>query len=422
MPPGLKTLCAVTCLLTATFLCADVKAIHTDLLPSDPQLQAALKDVIALEPMVAVWSAEWPYGSSKSKVRDRLSSALKVMHKVAARSAENEELQLLIGLTESYAYNLDVKGSHERALAALDEAGKLAHADFRPEWFIGNHECQTTALSTAGMEKLLAIEAEIAWDQLPAAFWENYEYCAIIKDMPQHALRAASRADKLDPGNMSARASLREAMNNRFKAADPGATYSAREVWFADNDQTSVTFTNYMFGIQFKVPASVGLELPDIQKSLLQFEVKPGPFPGKSGDVSPSLNILSRPPKPGESLAEFLQSAAPESTSWEPSACPVSKCFGRQTIRPGKYKAEGDGHIFIIAFQADEPEFPGLVFEQMQDFPQVKKDKPTSFRLEQRLRRIPGTLYYVIILDTSNSVLAPAENAYLEFIKTVRVD
>jgi hypothetical protein len=101
----------------------------------------------------------------------------------------------------------------------------------------------------------------------------------------------------------------------------------------------------------------------------------------------------------------------------------VRNCLAGEAVQPGQYKAEGDGHVFITAFQSDEPPFPGLAFEEAQELPPAKNDgSPVYFHATEKLRRLPGTLYYMVILESADSVLASAQEAYSKLLKTVRVD
>jgi tetratricopeptide (TPR) repeat protein len=417
-----KAVAAAICLLAATVALAAVSDIKRDRLPADPGLQAAFTELAALEPMVDTWAPQWRYATPKSEVETRLAAALAALRKSAEASPENEELQLLAGMAESYSYNLDVEGSHERTVASLEKAARIAPEDYRPNWFLGRHQCQTIHIKP-GMEKLLAIESAVAWDRLPATFWESYGSCALTTNMPQHVLRAMERANKLDPDNASNRAFLIESANKRFKTADPQATYDAKEVWLANKTGDDSRFTSYMFGVQFKLTGKYQIGLSDVQKGFVQFQVKAGPFPGKAGNVYPYFTILSRAPKPGETLAQFLQHTVPGLADRLAPACPVRNCLAGEAVQAGQYKAEGDGHVLITAFQSDEPPFPGLAFEEAQDLPPTKvEDKPTFFHPNEKLKRLPGTLYYLVILETADSVLAPAQEAYGRLLKTIRVD
>jgi len=42
------------------------------------------------------------------------------------------------------------------------------------------------------------------------------------------------------------------------------------------------------------------------------------------------------------------------------------------------------------------------------------------FHADERLRRMPGTLYYLVTLDTADSVLTQARDAYLTFLKSLQ--
>jgi len=87
------------------------------------------------------------------------------------------------------------------------------------------------------------------------------------------------------------------------------------------------------------------------------------------------------------------------------------------------YKKDGDGHGRIVVFERDQPEFPGLIFEAPLEMP--KSDGSESmkyYRPSQTQQRIPGKLYYLVMLDTAASIEEPAMKDFNFFLENLTVE
>jgi hypothetical protein len=91
--------------------------------------------------------------------------------------------------------------------------------------------------------------------------------------------------------------------------------------------------------------------------------------------------------------------------------------------QPEMYGKDGDGHGRIVAFERDQPEYPGLIFESPAEFPkQDAKPGTQVFRPNQVQQRIPGKLYYLVMLDTAASIEAPAMKDFDFFLQNLTVE
>jgi len=414
----------VMLLLVGIDALAAVKNIRRASLPGDPSVQSAYDDVASMENMLQAWSPEWKYSTPKEQVMARVDVGLKGLEKAAERWPENEELQLLLGLVAHYSYNLDVQESYEVAVHSFEKAAKLAPQDYRPRWFLGNHECQSLAIK-AGMERFLSVVRESQWDQLAPEFWDDYLTCAHSANIPAHTLRAADHANKLDPDHAGSRQFLVDASQKRFTASSPATSYDNKQVWRATKTGSEVRFASLMFGLEFSTPGNWKIDLSGAKDGATTAVIEVGPYRGKAGQVFPNFAIIARPAKTGESLADFLKAAAPHRVQIKttaPPACPAQECSAAEGVLPGGYKAEGDALVTIVAFKRGEPEYPGLTFEQPMDLPKTEDGRVHYFLANERLRRLSGTLYYLVMLDTADSVKAPAQEAFLAFLKSVRAE
>ena len=74
---------------------------------------------------------------------------------------------------------------------------------------------------------------------------------------------------------------------------------------------------------------------------------------------------------------------------------------------------DGDGHGRLVIFEKNQPDFPGLIFEAPSDPPKAdSSDGVQHYRARQIQARIPGKLYYVVVLDAAASIEEPAMKDY----------
>lgn len=418
-------LIAVAVSFAATPAFADLKAIHKDKLPEEAKVLSALADVSAVEAMVDHWSDKWRYQTPKEQVSAALNSSLAALKEAAQASPDNEELLLLLGLVAHYSYNLDAEGTYEVAVASFHKAQKLVPDDFRPTWFLALHQCQSSSEFVEGMKKFLVLENSKQWQQLPSAFWDDYLQCAVVTNMPAHALRAGARAGKLDPQPSRMRSAMVEAMQKRLPQPDPDSTYPAKQVWFAENAGASTVFTSFLFGLRFTSPSEWRLNLPDVQEGFGMAQFETGPYTGNSGQVTPNIVVLVRPPKPGETLQDLLLAVTKDhgGAAIPATVCPTDQCLAWAATKSGMYKEEGDGHMIVTAFERDTPDFPGLLFENPAPLPDTPKDSQVhAFHPEDRRQRFSGKLYYLVMLDTASSVLEKAKQDYETLLKNIQVE
>jgi hypothetical protein len=87
------------------------------------------------------------------------------------------------------------------------------------------------------------------------------------------------------------------------------------------------------------------------------------------------------------------------------------------------YKGNGDGHDRVLVFEREEPRFPGLIFEAPVDLPKADGGEgPKYYRPSETQGRIPGRLYYLVLLDTASSIEEPAMKDFDFFLANVVVE
>ena len=420
----LALLSAIFAVLFATPAHADIASIHADKLPQETAVLAALDDARQLEPYVSTWTNSWKYPIPKKEASERLEKDLGLLTTALQSHPDNMDLALLTGLVAHYAYNLDVPNSHDKAIAAFEAARKLAPADLRGSWFHANLLCQTLE-TKPGAEEFLAIEAANAWDQLPANFWDDYMACATLTSMPAHVLRAASYLDKLHAPPSETRTFFIDLARKRSDAFDPKKKYEPKDVWYSSGAGADPSFTSTTCGVRLTIHGDWTIEQLGLGNGVCVAYFSTGPYQGTVRSLHPSLMLLARQPKPGETLEDFVKLLTHGDTTepFSPVHCPSTVCIAAKGVQPKMYKKDGDGKGRTVAFERDAPAFPGVIFESPQGPPKPSDNgEPQFFRPTQTQLRIPGKLYYLVLLDTAASIEDRAVEDFNFFLQNLTVE
>jgi hypothetical protein len=407
-------------------VCAQLRQIDPAKFPEDQRVQTVFSKVRPIEYMAHSWSSTWSYDTPKTQVASLLRSSLHDLRSAEASAPQNEELLLLTGIVAHLAYNVDVENTYEVAVQSFEKAHELAPADYRPEWFLASHRCQSNELKT-GMEQMLAIEGQKLWRALPVDFWDDYINCSTISLMPAHTLRAIDHAVHLGESPTSYSLAVQMA-NNRFKSTDADTVYSAHDAWQTTKRDGDVQFASDVCGIGFSAHGDWHLDIRDVAKGTCLLMIETGPYPSKSGQATPTIMILSRPAKPEEQLDDFVHSLTtlkyPSARSFTAPSCPSDRCTAFEIVTDALYPSEGGAHLLVVGFAARAPDFPGLLFERPTAPSEPKPEKKTSYyyRPDDRLHRMPGVLYTVVLLDSNASIFEKAVEDFQYVLKSIQLD
>jgi hypothetical protein len=403
---------------------AQLREIDSTKLP--PDAAAAYAKVLPYEQYVQGWSDKWNYDVPRNEVVSVLSSALTQLTASAKAAPENHELQVLTGLVAHYAYNVDVKDSFDSSVHFLQLATQSDSSDIRPNWFLGIHQCQANQ-GDMGMPRLIAVEESSDWRHLPLDFWDAYVTCSMLTLMPAHTLRAIDHATQLgaSPDSMK---NIVDIENKRYKSSDAASTYPAHDAWEAENHGDDVTFTTRLCGVSFAVHSNWIPKIPDVQHGTCSAVFEPPEYPAKHGKSSPSVLLMARPAKAQEALSDFvgdfLKGRYADAKPTTLSYCPSTHCLSYEMIVKDMYESEGGGHLLAVAFERDAPPYDGLIFEQPWAPPKPddskKSKRPVYYRPDTVFHRLPGKIYYLVILDSNASIFAPASKDFDFFLHSIR--
>ncbi len=403
---------------------ADLAAIQASALPQDASVLSALSDAKQLEPYSAAWSATWNFPVPKDQVASNLGKDLSALTQAVKANPGNAELQLLTGLVARYAYNVDVSGSFDTATSALAQAEKLAPADFRAPWFLSTLQCQSNGM-TVGAQGFLSIESGHAWNSLPAAFWEDYVSCILTANMPEHALRAVDYLKQMNTGNPQNLASLANLAQQRLIPFDPTKAYQPQDVWASGGAGQDAVFTSTMCGVRLHAQSTWAVNQMAWSNGSCVAYYGTGPYKAVTTILHPSILVMVQQPQQNQTLQDYSKKFLTNGTfTPDPTLkCPAQNCIALKGDQPGEYKADGDGHPRIIFVERDQPQYPGLVFETPAQLPQSNGSSGAQvYRPTPTQLRIPGSLYYVVLLDTASSIEDPAMQDFDFFLQNLTLE
>jgi hypothetical protein len=371
--------------------------IQPSALPQEKDVLAALEDAEQMEPFSASWTSDWHFDRPKSEVAEHLAKDVAVLVSASKIYPENGELQLLTGLVGRNAYNVDVKDSYDATMSALGAAIALAPKDLRGPWNRAAFVCSTDKPGPGGAE-YLALEASHSWDELPVEFWEDYTQCMHIVDMPAHVLRALKHLKDLHDANEHLIGFFTEAEGKRLETVDKTRNYKGEETWSSRPQGGNVVYTNTGCGIAIEARPSWTATGFWLAKGDCSVNIKFGPYEKKKDKAS--VLIFTEAERPGQGMSEFQGRYLPTGYGYEPfslKGCPVEKCVVYHDVPTDAKTRKSKDQAYSIFFERDEPEFPGLALE-VPEPPQVDDGQagPQYFRPEQRMKRVPGKIYYEV--------------------------
>ncbi|MGO4210906.1 hypothetical protein AB4Y89_11205 [Terriglobus sp. 2YAB30_2] len=371
--------------------------------------------------MVDHWDATWRYTTPRQRVVDQLATALKTVQAAHDRSPDDLELTLLLGVVAHYGYNVDLPQTYELAMSMFGKANTLAPEDIRGRWFEAAHVCQS-ARPAAGMKAFLEIEQSHPWKSLPVDFWDDYMACGTVTVMPAHVLRAADYLSKLNAPANDMRSFLIEANSKRFTDPDP-KNVPQQQAWRVRKaNSPKVRIGSYLCGFSMDVPGDweIGFAPVNEQICMVQMQLPQE----KKARLHSQVAVMARPAKSEETVKEFLRTAVQhgEIQDLAELPCPVASCVQVKLADKNKAGKDGDEIGWLIAFEKEGPEYPGLLLEEPTDPPTKKEDKPQYFHPAERSTRAKGRILYLFVLDTS-SVSAPmAKPRMEELLRSLQVE
>jgi hypothetical protein len=237
-------------------------------------------------------------------------------------------------------------------------------------------------------------------------------------------LRAIDRAEAGGEPTEAFR-TLSQLAASRYKTADLTKTIPAHDAWVADKlAENRVAFTSHLCGASFAIDANWQLQINDITNGICSASFSP---PAKKSESIPTLLVMAKQSSQGQTLDDFamsfLKGRNAQVSRLPQSSCSFSGCIVFDVMLPDMYPKQGGGHILLAAFERAQPQYDGLVLEKPQGPPtQGAQSGPVAFRVEPEFRRIPGKLFYLVVLDSNQAIFATSKPTFDAVLQSLIVE
>jgi hypothetical protein len=409
-------------LLATTVAFPQITQIDRSKLPQDAPVQSAYQSLLPIDQYARTYEATWRFPVPKPDVASHLSLALHTLEDAQKQNSTNKELQLFTGLVAHLAYNLNIEEAYQPAMNLLQP--RVAD-DFRAQWFLGIHQCQSND-TIGGMQHLLGVE--VTNQKLPGDFWQDYANCASVTFMPAHAVRAYDIADTANGGPVDPQ--LEQIARNRIKPSSNANVYTDRQAWSEIETGKTVRFTSTLCGVSFDSPSDDAVNIGNkIENGSCYAGVETPRYKTRTQPSSATMSLHSEAASPGQTLASFAHAYLdkPDFASAKASPglfCPTNECLAYELITDKIYYLQGGAHALLLFFASEPPRYPGLKLERPIALPKPgpKSSGPAFYRPQETFQRLPGVRYFVIILDANQDIYPKARIDFDKFIKSLVVD
>ena len=249
--------------------------------------------------------------------------------------------------------------------------------------------------------------------------------CSTVTNMPAHTLRAEDHLEKLNVAASDERSFLAGVSQKRFEPFDSKKDYVQKDVWGSEKTGDDISFTSTSCGLRMHVQGDWSVDRLALAKESCVADFSLGPYKGTGSKMRPSILVMVQQPEKDETLEQYAKRFQTKGSfaPFTPSRCPTSRCIAVKGSKPGAYGKDGDGHALMLIFERDQPAFPGLIFETpMQPAPCKGSTGVTYYRPDRTQQRIPGKLYYLVLLDTAASIEEPATKDFDLFLERLIVE
>ncbi|NLW48317.1 MAG: hypothetical protein GXY86_13410 [Firmicutes bacterium] len=390
------------------------------------ELTKIRKEIERLEPMVVNWTPTWSYNVPKEDIEKKLIAYYQELDNYSSQYPDNLELALFKGLVAHYAYNLDLKEYYQLAIKSFQQAAAIDSTDYRVDWYWGVHLVKSNNIK-AGMEKLQSVKnIEPNPKKLPFSYWEDFAYCSLIARMPSHVLLGVERAKQTKTKRSKDMLNtLAQHAANQLKEPPQDSQLGPDQVWTVYQDSDHINYRNRIFGFTLQVPASWLAEPTGCQNNSAAIFIIPPTKKGLTGEVSSTMLLLARWMKAGEDINDFLSEVLDPRYSFKEVQSDLNwegvKAY--QGTAEDVYSDEAGARNCLIAFSRKEPEQPGLLLEFPVELNQSDSEAVVSYyRSEDEYTRFSGEIYYLLILDTTDSVYEEAKEEFDLVIKNLIVE
>ncbi len=361
------------------------------------------------------WSPQWNYSISKEKLMHELRSNYSVM---MGFDVESVDLQLMMGLTSHFLYNLDDTLYYNVAIQHFKEAIQLSN-DGRGHWMLGRH----FALSGNIEEGFVMMHkaSQSLSDKNKTEFWNDYAMVSAMANMPVHAIMGMDQyRDKV--GKVSYfETQLGKTMEDRIIKMDPDSNYLKEQIWFLKTTSNIDQYNCNPLGVQFTVDTTCEVIVYDYNQGQNVVLLRPPVIQGKNGkSVGMSVLMLMHPvKKDGQTLDAYMNLISKDLKNKSPRLLEtkMGKLKAYEVKDPTLYPEMGGGHMWLVGLEREVPKYPGLIFEiPSQPHPSQNEEGMNFYHPIETIGRFPTKIQYLFLLDTCEEIYEPSMEFFTRFL------
>lgn len=420
---GVKFILSMLLIVFALNANANVNFIDFSKISVPKKLQYQFDFVRHNDSLYNHWVQEWNYNTPQKEVIEILETSYKALDKLPQKNLETE---LLLGDIAHYIFNMSVTSYYQKALDHYTLAMNIAPEDYRVYWFLGNHyalaDNQFLTLQTYQTAIKMLPESKVT-----SLFWADYAQACFDANMPGTALYAARQASKIS-GKMTA---IEEQVltSNYLSSPNSDTSMYAKAMWSVNGKQgNKLIFCNRFLGTRMVMDSTWELRIGDYKKQMSYLTINPPAATAKTGEkIGYSMLLMTKIPEANESLQQFLDKMTVKTQNKKPMAFTagnLKNCLVYEMKEPELYPQFGGRHMYAIAVERKQPEYPGLALETPLETITVKGEKvePTYYISQTKYTRVNSSLYYYIFVDSVEAIHEESLSVLKDFVSNLTLE
>ncbi len=414
----MKARLTLTILLLAAFLVparlnANLGAINFGEIRDWKSIEAELIWLWDNQKIYRRYYSEWKFDKPREEYIAKLEALLKKLDAMEDKNRNVIDYFLLKGDIAHFLYNLDVIDYHDMAIGNYDKAQALDKTDYRPAWFKGNHLVLSMNVQE-GMECYFDVLNSTPPEKLHPLCWGDYSDCSMIGGMIANAVMAY----EFFAINSNDRSYLDDDYYKEIKGLletpDPAGKFGINDIWVKAT--YGEIYLSRPLGMRIFLDEGWDYKCTGYQNRGGLFSAFPPQLTGTTGAVGYTISVFAFVSVPGDKIEDYV--ARIKSGFADIKKISIDNRFNSTEVYEGYektvYENEGGGHFVIMFIERDEPQYPSVAVE----YPLYDKKGYGQAIIEKSMGRFSGKMYYMIMLDCSESIYPQALEVYKKFISS----
>ncbi|MCK5741556.1 MAG: hypothetical protein KAH48_05010 [Chlorobi bacterium] len=375
---------------------------HLNLIDVDESISSTeqYKFLVSNQGYYLNWSNSWEHDIPKDSIIKKLNNCY---DNFKTYDSTNIEINLFLGVISSYLYNLEEHTYFAETEKYFKRAIKLSSEDYRGYWFLA------IFYANAGVSLESIKYFKIAESKIPpnehSAFWEEYAFATGIANMPSHCIYAMEKTKKILGYTGNYESALGETIRKRIVEISPDTSISKYDLW-SPNFKDSVTFISRALGMEFTFDTTWNVTFSDYSNGQAYFIIEPPAIRNSKGKEIGFSMILFVKKSYDQTLDEYIHKFLKKHPRKIKLALSdkYENVLTYEDLDDTMYQDWGGGHFNVIGIEREFPAYPGKLFERPIPIPNDKGKDMKYYRASSSYNRLPGKLYYVLILDTCEDI------------------